>query len=205
MTSPVRAEARLAAAPRSARRKTALTLGFQLRAILPVIIYGALLVALTSLFVWVPMYRQAIADPSPVIGAILAAQLFRIVLWLAAFLLIAGGIASIYALLRARRIAGPIAELRERLAKLAVGEVEPLALDRGDEFREIEAPFNAVVSRLEHMTRNDLEMLRLLRRNLEGISQRQANQQLNDADLKESLAVLLRDVDAEIKKLQMKA
>ncbi len=205
MNSPVRAEAKVVPRVRTPRPRTTLTLGFQLRALFPVMLYGALLLALTIFFVWLPMHRQLAADPSPVFRALLAAQLFRLELWLAAFLFIAGGVAAIYALLRARRMAAPVADLRGHLAKLSLGDPEPLALEPGDEFRELEAPFNAVVARVEHTTRVNLEMLRLLRRNLEGILQRSDTHRLTDADLQESIAVLLRDIDSELKKLQMKA
>jgi hypothetical protein len=205
MTSPVRAEVKAATAVRNARRRRTPSIGFQFRALLPVIVYGALFIALTAVFLWIPMHRQLAADPSPVIKAILAAQLFRIELWLATFLLISGGIASVHALLRARRLAAPVEDLREHLAQLGVGQTEPLVLQPGDEFRELEAPFNAVVNRVDYMTRDKLEMLRLLRRNLEGIAQRSADLRLTPADLDQSIAVLLRDIDSELKKLQWKA
>ena len=205
MTSPVRAETKFASGIRAPRRRTTPPLGFQLRILLPLIVYGLLFVALSVFFVWLPMQRQLAADPSPVVKALLAAQLFRIQLWLGTLLCISAGVASTYALLRARRIAAPVQELREHLAKLAVGDPQPLALAPGDDFRELEAPFNAVVSRVDHMTRSNLEMLRALRRNLEGIAQRSTKHQLNNADLQESIAALLRDIEAEIKKFQMKS
>lgn len=190
---------------RELRRKRRLSAGFQFRALLPVIIYCVLLIVLGYVFVVLPLGRDIAADPSPVVKALLSAQLFRIELSLVPFLLIPAGVAATYALLRARRLAAPVLEVKEGLAKLAVGEAQPLALEPHDEFRDLEAPFNAVVSRIDQMVRTNLEMLRLLRRNLEGISQRAANHQLSDADLRESLAVLLRDVDSEIKKIQMRS
>ena len=163
------------------------------------------MVVLTLVFVWLPFQRDIAADPSPVIKAILSAQLLRIGLMLAPLLLISGGVAAVFALLRARRIAAPVQDLQEHLAKLALGDAEPLVLAPRDEFRELEVPFNGVVGRVDQMSRTHLELLRLLRRNLEGISQRSADHRLTDADLRESLAVLLRDIDAEIKKLQMRS
>jgi len=205
MNAPVRAEAKLAGGIRERRQRRALSLAFQLRAVLPVLLYGGLLIVLTLVFVWLPVQREFAADPNPVVKAILSVQLLRLELLLAPFLLISGGVAAVYALLRARRLAAPVQDLREHLAQLALGETAPLTLEKRDEFRELEAPFNALVSRVEQMSRTNLEMLRLLRRNLEGISQRSADHQLTDADLRESIAVLLRDIDAEIKKLQMRA
>ena len=204
MTTPVRAEAKLATSVRERRKRQTLSLAFQMRALLPVFIYGGLLVALTLVFVWLPFQSDVAADPNPVIKAILSAQLLRLELSLAPLLLISGGVAAVFALLRARRIAAPVRDLQEHLAQLSLGDAEPLTLEPRDEFRELEAPFNGVVARVDQMSRTQLELLRLLRRNLEGISQRSADHRLTDGELRESLAVLLRDVDAEIKKLQMR-
>lgn len=204
MTTPVRAEAKLATGVRERRKRNALSLAFQIRALLPVLIYGGLLVVLTLVFVWLPFQSDIAADPNPVIKAILSAQLLRLELSLAPLLLISGGVAAVFALLRARRIAAPVRDLQEHLAQLSLGDAEPLMLEPRDEFRELEAPFNGVVTRVDQMSRTQLELLRLLRRNLEGISQRSADHRLTDAELRESVAVLLRDIDAEIKKLQMR-
>ena len=204
MTTPVRAEAKLATSVRERRKRQTLSLAFQMRALLPVFIYGGLLVVLTLVFVWLPFQSDIAADPNPVIKAILSAQLLRLELSLAPLLLISGGIAAVVALLRARRIAAPVRDLQEHLAQLSLGDAEPLLLEPRDEFRELEAPFNGVVARVDQMSRTQLELLRLLRRNLEGISQRSADHRLTDAELRESLTVLLRDIDAEIKKLQMR-
>lgn len=205
MTSPVRAEAKVVSPARMARRPVKLTLAFQLRAVLPVLLYAALLIVLTLVFMWLPMQREIAADPSPVVKALLSAQLFRVEIWLATFLCIGAGVAAVYALLRARHLAAPVHDVRDHLAKLALGNTEPLALRSGDEFRELEAPFNAVASRFDHVTRSNLELLRLLRRNLDGILQRSLNHGLSDKELQESVAALMRDIDAEMKKLQMKA
>jgi hypothetical protein len=204
MNSPVRAGTKSVSSIRAPRRRP-LSLASQLRAILPVLILLALLIVLTLLFVWVPFRREIAADPSPVVKALLSAQFFRIQLVLAPLLLISEGVAAVYALLQARRVAGPLQDLREGLARLALGDAEPLAMQAGAEFRELEANFNAVVSRFDQRARLNLEMLHLLRRNLDGIAQRSTNHQLTDADLRESIAVLLRDIDAEIKKFQMRA
>lgn len=186
------------------RRRVVVNLGFQFRTLYPIFVYLGLLIALTLALVWLPMHRQIAADPNPIIQAILAAQLFRIELWLAPLVLLSASLAAIVALLRSQRVAGPIQRLRQGLAKLAVGDIAPLTFRRGDEFRELEAPFAGAVNRMQQLTRRNLEMLQLLRHNLEGLDQRAQSQRLSGAELHESVAVLLRDVDAEIKKLQMR-
>jgi hypothetical protein len=187
------------------RRQMIVDMGFQARFLLPILVYTVVFLVLTLAFVWFPMHRQIAADPSPIVQALLAAQLFRIELWLAPLLLLSGSLAALVALMHSQRIAGPIKMVREGLAKLAIGTPEPLTLRPSDEFRDLEAPFAGAVSRMEQFTRTNLEMLRLLRHNLEGLSHRAAEDRLSNTDLKESVAVLLRDVDAEIKKLQMKS
>jgi len=151
-----------------------------------------------------PEHHQVAADPDPIIRAIRTAELLRLELWLAPFLVLCGSLAFIVGLLHSHRAAGPIKRLRSALAKLAVGDTEPLTFRRRDEFRELEEPFAGVVRRIDDLTRSRLEMLRFLRLNLEGLAQRAHGEHLPPAELNESLSVMLRDVDAEIAKLQRK-
>jgi len=180
-------------------------IGYQFRGLFPILVCVGLLLVLTLALVFLPMHKQAAADPSPVIRAILEAQLFRIELWQASLLALSASLAGIAALLHSRRVAGSLKRLREGLAKLAVGDTEPLTFQHRDEFQELEVPLAGVVSRMEEITRSKLKMLRFLRLNLEGIAQRAESQNLSGQELRESVAVLLRDVDAEIKNLQMRA
>lgn len=205
MTSPARVPVATVPSASKPRRRMAMTLGFQLRAVFPVVLFGALFALLTLIVVWIPLNRQANADPSPVIKELLSTELFKVELYLAPLLLVSAGIAATAALLHARRMAGPVQQVREALAKISLGEMEPIKLQKRDEFRELEAPLNAVVSRMDYSQKNTAEMLRLLKRNLDGIAQRSANRQLSEADLRESIAVLMRDIDTELKKLQVKA
>jgi HAMP domain-containing protein len=190
---------------RKARRRIIVNRGYQFRAMFPVLVYAGLLVLLILGLVLLPMHRQIAADPDPVIQAILGAQLLRIELWLAPLLVLSGCLAGIVALVQSRRVAGPIHRLREGLVKLAVGAPEPVVFRKRDEFHELEAPFAGVVSRMEDLTRSKLKMLRFLRHNLEGISQRVETQHISSVELRESLDVLMRDVDGELKKLQLKS
>ncbi len=207
MTAPVvhKDEAPASVRVHKPRRQIVVHFGYQFRALYPVFVFGGLLVLLTLALVWLPMHHQLAADPNAIVRALLAAQLFRIEVWLAPLLVLAGSLAAIVALLHSQRVAGPIQRLKEGLAKMSVGEPEPLVFRRRDEFRELEAPYAGVVHRIEELRRGKLEMLRFLRRNIEGIAQRGQSQQLSGQELQESLAVLLRDVDAEIKKVQMKS
>jgi hypothetical protein len=199
--APAKSSARL----RHPRRQYIINPSFQYRAMYPVLIFAFLFFALTLGIVWLPMHHQLARDSDPIIKAILAAQLMRIEIWLATLFVLSGSLAAIVALLRSHRVAGPMRRLRGALAKLAVGEPEHLVFRRKDEFRDLEAPFAGVVSRMDEMVRTRLEMLRFLRHNLEGLSARAQSERLSAAELKESVAVLIRDVDAEIKKLQKKS
>ncbi|MGH9522580.1 MAG: hypothetical protein ACRD3E_08615 [Terriglobales bacterium] len=205
MTSVAKVPANLPARAPDKRPRPRLTLAHQLRAMVPVIVYGVLLVALAIAVVFVPMHQRAAADPDPVVRALFAAQLFRIEVLLAPLVLLSGAIASVAALLRARRAASSMDQLREAMARLAVGDAETPVFANSDEFHRFEPPFTGIVKRIEQLTRGNLEMLRFFRHNLEGLSQRLNGPGRSDAELRESLQVLIRDVDAEIKKLQMKS
>ncbi len=204
MTSSVKTEAK-ASAPVHETRPIRDNLGFEFRTLLPVFVYAGLFIGLTLLLVWLPLQRQIAADPSPILRALFAAQLFRIEVWLVPLFLLSGTLAAIVALLHARRVARSVQRLREGLTRLSVSDPEPLTLQRRDEFHELEAPFAGAVNRMQQLIRGNLEVLRFLRHNLEGLSQRAGKQRLSDAELQESIAVLMRDVDTEIKKLQMRS
>ena len=203
MTSAAKVPAAVGMHPHENRPRKRVRMGFayQLWAMFSVFVYGALLLALTTAFVWVPLNRRVAADPSPVVQALLAAELFRVELWLAPLLLLCGSVAAVVALIRARRDAVAIATLQENLTRLAIGESDAVTFAGAKEFRALEAPLSGVGKRIEQLTRRNLEMLRVLRHNLEGLSQRAGQ---GNAELRESIAVLIRDVDTEIKKLQLK-
>jgi hypothetical protein len=188
-----------------ARRRIIVNRGYQFRVLLPVLVFAGLLFLLTIGLVLLPMHSRIAADPNPVVQTLLGAQLLRIELWLAPLLLLSGSLAAIVALVHSRRVAGPVQCLREGLAKLAVGTPEPVVFREGDEFRELEPAFAAVLSRVGDLTKGKFEHLRFLRRNLEGIAQRVETQKISSAELRESLDVLMRDIDAEMKKVQLKS
>jgi len=182
-----------------------MSLGSQLRALIPVFLYGILLLVVTVGLVWWPAQQRAAADPDRVVRALLGAQLFRLEVWLVPLLLLCGCVAAVAALLRTRRIAASMTRLQQCLAKLAVTDPEPLTFSPRDDFYQLEAPYAGVVKRIEQLTRGNLETLRFFRHNLEGIAQRAAASGRSDAELQQSMLVLIRDLDAEIKKLQMKS
>jgi hypothetical protein len=187
------------------RFKIIVNRAFQFRALMPLAIFAALLLVLTLALVFIPMNRQIDADPDPLIQALLGAQLLRIEMWLAPLLVLSASLAGIWALIISQRVAGPMRRLHASLAQLAVGKPVVLKFRRKDEFREMEAVFNGVVNRVEALTKGKLELLRFLGRNLEGLAQRAENDDLKAAEVRESLSIILRDLDAEVKKLQTKS
>lgn len=204
MTSTAKVPASVPARARNKRPRPRMTLRFQLRALMPVFVFGIFLLVLTVVFVWMPAHQRVAADPNLIVRAILGAQLFRIEVWLAPLLLLCAALAAVAALLRARRMAVSMARLQECMTKLAVTEPEPLSFAPGDDFYQLELPFTGVTKRIEQLTRGNLELLRFLRHNLEGIAQRAAVPDQSGVELHQSIRILIRDVDTEIKKLQMK-
>ena len=205
MTSVAKVPASVPARPPDKRPRPRLTLGEQLRALIPVVVFGFLLLVLTVAVVFVPMHARAAADSNLIVRALLGAQLFRIEIWVAPLLLLCGSIASVFALVRARRVAASMARLQESMARLAVGDAETPVFAKEDPFHRLESSFTGISKRIDQLTRGNLEMLRFFRHNLEGLNQRLASPAHSDAELRESIQVLIRDVDSEIKKLHMKA
>ena len=203
MTSVAKVPANLPVRAPDKRPRPRLSLAAQFRALTPVAIYGVLLVGLAVALVFVPMHQRVAADPDRIVRALFAAQLFRIEMLLAPVVLLSGAIAAVVALLRARRAAASMARLHEAMTRIAVGDAETPVFE--DEFHRFEPPFTGIANRIAQLTRGNLEMLRFFRHNLEGLRARINSPGHSDAEVRESLQVLIRDVDSEIKKLQMRA
>src|SRR4051794_37936939 len=75
---------------RQPRRQILVNRPYQLRAVFPVVVYGGLLFALTLAFVFLPEHHQVAADPDQIIRAIRTAELLRLEVWLAPFLVLCG-------------------------------------------------------------------------------------------------------------------
>ena len=174
---------------------------FQLREMLPLAVFAGLLLLLAAVLVFIPMHRDIAADPNPAIQALLGSFLLRLELWLVPLLALSAAAGSMVAVVRARRIARPVRQVREALAQLGIGPVAPFTVRKGDEFADLEPAFTSALNRVEQLNRGRSELLRFLRRNLDGLVQRAASQQLTQEQLQESLAAMLRDVDTEIQKL----
>ncbi len=196
-----------AVAPRAPkwRRQIIVNRAFQMRTLRPILVYTGLVAVLAAVLVFLPMHRQAAADPDPRIQAVLDSELFRIELWLTPLLLLSGCIAGLYGLFRSNRLAGPLYRLQRALAALASGKYEALRFRRRDELRELEPVFAEIGSRMKTLAEGRGELLRFLRRNVEGLLKRAEANQLSTLELRESLQVILRDIDSEIEKTRGKA
>lgn len=112
--------------------------GFQVRALLPLIIFAGLYAALLlgALFIW--LYPAVTAEPDPGIRAILRAQLFNIHIRLWPLLVVAGLIAAYYGLHWSLRAARPVYRLHYALKEMAEGEYRPVRFRPSEEFRFFE-------------------------------------------------------------------
>lgn len=174
--------------------------GFQFREMMPLAVFAGMFVLLAIVVVFYPMNRNIDADPNPAIQAVLGSLMFRLEFWLVPLLVVSAMAGLIAAVLRARRIARPVEQIRAGLAQLGLGPAAPFRVRKGDEFADLEPAFSSALNRIEQLNHSHSDLLRFLRRNLDTLAQRAAAGQLPADQLRESLAAMLRDVDAELKK-----
>src|SRR5579859_6254110 len=100
---------------------------------MPLVVYCCLLAVLLVPAVFYPLYRDASMDPSPIIRGFLSARIVGLHAQFWPAFILATFVASLYALHRSNRLAGPLYKLKIVLNLL--GEGKPIALHfrKGDE------------------------------------------------------------------------
>lgn len=120
------------------RRRLIVDWPFQLRALLPLVIFVVVYAALIVGLAFVPLHRKVNAEPDPGVRAILRAQLDSLH-WNFWPLLGTAGLLAAYAGLHlSLRVAGPLYRLHRTLNEMAEGEAKPLRFRGGDEFKVFE-------------------------------------------------------------------
>lgn len=123
---------------RHARKQLIVNWGFQLRTLLPLLVFVALYVVLLIAVLFIPLHRSVADEPDLGVRAILRAQLFHIHLTLWPLLMVSLLFATYYAWRRSLRVAGPLYRLHLTLRELVEGEYRSIRFREGDEFRVFE-------------------------------------------------------------------
>jgi len=120
------------------RRRLIVDGSFQLRALLPLVVFVVVYAALIAGLAFVPLHRKVNAEPDPGVRAILRAQLDNLHWNFWPLLGTAGLLAAYVGLHWSLRVAGPLYRLHRSLSEMAEGEAKPVRFRRGDECKIFE-------------------------------------------------------------------
>ena len=134
------------------RRQIIVNPSFQYRMLMPIGMFVLVEVLLFAGFLIYPLHRNAGMDPNPVVQALLSEQALGLHTKLWPLIGFSAVLASLYTLLRSRRVAGPLYRLQQGLEGMAVGKIERLQFRKGDEFREFEGVAHRLARRMETLS-----------------------------------------------------
>ncbi|MFQ5696082.1 MAG: hypothetical protein ACE5HB_08845 [Terriglobia bacterium] len=110
-------------------------LGFQSRALLPIVFFLGSFALLAYTLIFMPMDSSIAADPDLRLRTLLAARVLEIHERFWAFLAVAAIVAGYVSFYWSLRVVRPLYRLHNRLHLLAEGDYRPLRFRRGEEFR----------------------------------------------------------------------
>ena len=177
------------------RRRLIVDAPFQLRALLPLILFVAIYLALMGLTFY-RLHTAAAAEPDPGVRAILAAQLNNLHLHFWPVLGVAGLLAIYYNLYWSLRVAGPLYRLHRTLTELAEGEVKPLRFRRRDEFKIFEEDVAQLSQKMKLIATRNRDILFAVHGHLKKLAERlAADEIIARADLDEAGRAMLAQLE----------
>lgn len=177
--------------------------GFQVRALLPLIIFAGLyaLLLLGALFIrvhplYVGLYPHAEAEPDPGIRAILLAQLWNINIDVWVLLGVAGLVAAYYGLHWSLRAARPVYRLHYALKEMTEGEYKPIRFRPGEEFRFFEDDLAALSQKIKLIGTRNRDILMAVHSQVRKLADRlAADEIIARADLEEFTRAVLAQLE----------
>jgi len=177
------------------RRQLIADAPFQLRALLPLILFVVIYLALMGLTFY-RLHSAAAADPDPAYRAILEAQLTNLHLHFWPVLGVAGLLAIYYSLHCSLRVAGPLYRLHRTLTELAEGEVKPLRFRRRDEFKIFEEDAAQLSQKMKLIATRNRDILFAVHGHLKKLAERlAADEIIARADLDETVQAMLAQLE----------
>ncbi len=175
------------------RRQIIVNPSFQYRMLLPIGMFVLVEVLLLAGFLIYPLHRNAGMDPNPVVQALLSEQALGLHVKLWPLIGISAVIASLYTLLRSRRVAGPLYRLQQGLEGMAVGKIERLQFRQGDEFREFEGVAHRLARRMETLSTGKTNRLSRIESRIARLDVRLETEDIPKETLRRELQGVLAD------------
>jgi hypothetical protein len=176
------------------RRRVIVDSAFQIRMVLPIVVFVVIFAILAGGFVFFPMYRNAAYDPSPIVRALLDEQVLSLHIHLWPVLIIAALVAGIYALIRSNHVASPLFELKRGLLQMMSGKYEKIQFRHDDEFREFEDIANRLALTIDSLATSNLRKTTSLEKRLKFLKSRLEVRDLTKNEILTELDDLIKEV-----------
>ncbi|MBI4467685.1 MAG: hypothetical protein HY656_09725 [Acidobacteria bacterium] len=177
--------------PRYARRTLVVNWGFQLRALIPLLVLVGIFMVLALGVVFFPVHRAAANEPDWGIRAILRAQLASIHVQLWPLL----GVATLFSIYlswrRSLRVAGPLYRLHRTLNDMIEGDYKVIQFREGDEFRVFEDDIAQLGQKMKLISTRNRDILVVVHNQVKRLSDRLAGGDvIARADLEEAVQAM---------------
>ncbi len=177
------------------RRRLIADAPFQLRALLPLILFFVIYLALMGLTFY-RLHGAAATEPDPGVRAILRAQLDNLHLHFWPVLGVAGLLALYTNLHWSLGVAGPLYRLHRTLTELAEGEVKPLRFRRRDEFKIFEEDAAQLSRKMQLIATRNRDILFAVHGHVRKLAERlAADEIIARADLDETVRAMLAQLE----------
>jgi len=178
------------------RRQLIVDLSFQLRALLPLILFVVIYAALLAFLGLAPLQRAAAAEPDPGVRAILRAQLNTLHLYLWPLLAVSGLLTAYYCLHWSLHVAGPLYRLHRTLIELVEGETRPMRFRRRDEFKVFEEDVTQLRQKMKLIATRNRDILFAVHEQVKKLAERlAADEIIARADLDEAVRAMLAQLE----------
>jgi hypothetical protein len=182
-------------ARKQVRRRLIVDAPFQLRALVPLILFLVIYLGLMALTFY-RLHTAAATEPDPGVRAILGAQLNNLHLHFWPVLGVAGLLALYTNLHWSLRVAGPLYRLHRTLNELAEGEVKPLRFRRRDEFKVFEEDVATLSRKMQLIATRNRDILFAVHGHLKKLAERlAADEIIARADLDEAVRAMLAQLE----------
>lgn len=160
--------------------------GFQLRALLPVIVFAGLYAVLLAGALFIRLYPAVAAEPDPGIRAILGAQLVNVQLHIWPLLAVGAMLAIYFNLRWSLKVVRPAYRMHYALKELIEGEAKPVRFLPGEEFRFFEDDLAQLSQKIKLIGTRNRDILLAVHAQVRRLADRlAADQIMARADLEE--------------------
>lgn len=170
--------------------------GFQLRALLPAIVFAGLYALLLAGALFIRLYPAVAAEPDPGVRAILHAQLVNVQLHIWPLLVVGAMLAIYFSLRWSLKVVRPAYRMHYALKEMIEGEVRPVRFPPAEEFRFFEDDLAALSQKMKLIGTRNRDILMAVHSQVRKLADRlAADEIIARADLEEFTRAVLAQLE----------